>query len=171
MKRLLTALTCAFSALVLNPMIACQSEGEDDYSFDEADMRAVVVGTYTGTVTSTADTITVHIDEATAATISSRFSRCSTRSFIKPAEACAMASDMQLTAHVVSTHAAIGEAELSGSFMVTGTDLTNGNVWLSGPSGISLTATYDPDQGLHDWQYVPASASALTLELTPEAAP
>jgi hypothetical protein len=167
MKKSMLSVALSLAALILNPMVACQdtSNGSDEqYNFGESEMRQTVVGTYTGTVQSTGETVIVTVTQASntgnSTPQSVRSPQCGTRSFVKTASACMSSTTMTLTAHLSSTNPSLGELDLTGKFDVYGSELSNGTLMLSEADGGYLSASYDDSiQGFGDWTLTNAQGS------------
>lgn len=172
MKFRLIALTFALGAFILNPMVACQSSEDEDFTFGETEMRAIVTGTYSGVVTNTGEAVTITLDEAaatgTTATQGLYRLQCESRSFIRPAAACAVETRMSLQGEVASEYDAIANGKLAGTFIVGGTKLSNGYVELSLESGGTIRASYDDEtESLVDWTFQDPTSTVeqpLTVE-------
>jgi hypothetical protein len=158
MKGRLIALTFALGAFILNPMIACESSEDKDFTFGETEMRAVVTGTYSGVVTNTGEAISLTVDEAAAtgtSTVQGLYRlQCESRSFVRPAAACIVETTMSLQGDVSSENDAIANGKLTGVFVVGGSDLSNGYVELTLESGGTIRASYDDaSETLVDWTF------------------
>jgi hypothetical protein len=171
MKRILTTITVALGAFLLNPMVACQSEeSEPEFTYGETEVRAAVTGTYQGTLAGTGETITVTLDEATAsnttATQSLRNVQCGTRSFIKPAAACVSMTQMAVIGTLTASNGSVPNGNFTGTFSVYSRLLTTGDLSLTTASGDSLRATYNADANdFTNWVYT-ASGSTSVVNLT-----
>lgn len=162
----------ATTALLINPMVACDSS-EDEYAFGEADMRAAVKGTYVGQLPATGETITLELDEATvapsgtAATQSVKRIQCGTRTFVQTAAACMSTTEMPLQGSITSSGTTIASGDLqSGTFFIMSRVLDGGTVTLKLPDGAQITASHSAEAGLVDWQLTTLDGQSLTLELS-----
>ena len=174
MKRLLTSVALGLCALAVNPMVACQSEGDEaGYEFDEADMRQAVTGSYVGKVISTGESVRITLDQtgAPSARSTQHYKRvqCSTRSFVKPAAACVDSTTMELTAHVTSERPEMADLELTGTFDVWGYELSGGSLFLE-HAGASLSASFSSSEGgIVHWSFK-GTGAPVELALTKETA-
>jgi hypothetical protein len=158
-------------AFFLNPALACSGSGEEEPSFGETEMRAAVAGTYVGVLKATGESVTVVLDEAvgtsSSATQSTRRVQCSSRSFIRPAAACADMTSMGLSGTLMSSEGQIPETTLGGMFRVYGLALEYGQLDITTAEGGKLTANYDSVNGITDFKYTPSGTSTpLTFNVT-----
>lgn len=175
MKRLIVSLGFGLVALAVNPMLACQNDDEQEpaYHFGEAEMRKAIEGTYTGTVSSSGKSVSVTLEQTGSSsprtTQSYKRVQCGTRSFVKPAAACIDATEMAVVAHVTSEDPAIQQGDLTGAFTVYGTELTDGEVYVSGPNDVHLSTSEPPGSSRSQWVYQ-TEGSRLVLNLVKESA-
>lgn len=159
---------CFGIALVGNPGVACgPSDDSSDFEYTEADMEEAVIGTYSGTATvsETTESVTLTLSRPAAASGSAPAGlrpQCGSRTFVKPASACASISTMEITGELVSDGNAIASAELTGQFMAS--LILSGDLELSG-SGARLHAQYR-DGAFVEWQYTAPDGTLVPLELT-----
>lgn len=113
MKRNLAVWTFFGLALVVNPHLACSSNGEDeDFTYSEQEMKAVVLGEWQGTAVLDGESVefTLSLEQASAKSSTQSVSappfqpQCGSRSFVKPAAACISMSTMPLAGSIVSEH-------------------------------------------------------------------
>jgi hypothetical protein len=112
-------------AFVLNPaLFACSSESEEDFTYSESQMKAVVVGEWQGSAEVDGETIafTLSLEQASAKSGTQSIAapafqpQCGSRSFVKPARACISMSTMPVAGTIASEHPRLsgaieGEAE------------------------------------------------------------
>lgn len=128
MKKQAAAWTLFGMVFLMNPQLACSSsEGEeDDFTYTEQDMKAVVLGDWQGTAELDGETIafTLSLEQASAKSSTQGISastlqpQCGSRSFVKPAAACVTMSTLPLVGSLTSESPALsgavtGEAEAS----------------------------------------------------------
>jgi hypothetical protein len=100
-------------ASLVNPNLACSSNGEDeDFTYSEQDMKAVVLGDWQGTAVLDGESVafSLSLEQASAKSGAQSVSpppfqpQCGSRSFVKPAAACVSESTMSVTGNVTSEH-------------------------------------------------------------------
>lgn len=172
-RRILVCIV-ATTAWLANPMLGCtidDSEGSSDFAFGEPEMRTAVKGTYTGTLTTTGETVTIELDEATASgsnqksTQSYRKVNCLDRSFVRSAGACISATRMSISGRIDSTGTGIASGEISGEFSTYGRLLGGANLRLSLPDGTSINAVYSESVGMNQWELTKPDGARSNLEL------
>lgn len=97
-------------ALLMNPYLGCSHEGESDFTYSEADMKAALLGTWQGTAVLDGETIPFSLLLEQAAGKSKRQGvaapsaepQCGSRSFVKAAAACASLTTMPVVGTVTS---------------------------------------------------------------------
>lgn len=162
------SLIVMFLALfIVNPLyLGCGDNGEEDYyRFEAEEMRAVVVGTWDGTITHQGEepvAFTLTLSQSTSATTQQgleerRQGLCGDRSFIAPASACLATSTMPLDGVLT-----IGEQDypISSTFTVYGAELQSGdldirtadrgyrfNLTFSDGALANMGSAYVPEQG------------------------
>ena len=186
-RRLLQLATFGVFALG-NPLVfvACSSNSEDAYEYDQADMVAVAsgldsagpyqVGEYSVTVqfpfaNEHAANATPSAQDAAHGSSSSvgvapaffaRAHACGTRSFVQPAAACIDASEMQLQATLrVERDAKVVELEMTGNMRVDSRILTFADFYFAADS-LLLSFAWSESQG---YRYVPGGTDdAIALD-------
>jgi hypothetical protein len=137
MKKNLAVWTLFGLALLVNPNLACSSnDDEEDFTYSEQDMKAVVLGDWQGTAEFDGESVafTLSLAQASAKSQTQSISapplqpQCGSRSFVKPAAACISMSEMLLAGTITSDHPL-----LDGS--VTGSAVAYRNL---DPSGLHL---------------------------------
>lgn len=175
LKRILVGVIAA-TAWLVNPMLGC-SGGDDDmpeFAFGESEMRAAVQGTYKGQLPTTAESITLELDEATAAssgttrTQSTKGVQCGTRTFIQAAAACVSMTEMPLEGTITLSGTTLGSGVLQAGRLVTyGRLLDGAQLSLTLPDGATMTASYDASkETLVDWLLTTSNGPAQRLELS-----
>lgn len=112
-------------ALVVNPYLACSSS-EDDFTYSEQDMKAAILGDWQGTADLDGESapFTLTLEQASANSKTQSVAapgvkpQCGSRSFVKPAAACASESVMPLVGTITSASPALNgvvTGELSAS--------------------------------------------------------
>lgn len=112
-------------ALVVNPYLACSSS-EEDFTYSEQDMKAVILGDWEGTADLDGESVpfTLTLEQASAKSSTQSVAapsakpQCGSRSFVKPAAACVSESVMPLVGSITSANPALNGAvtgELSAS--------------------------------------------------------
>jgi hypothetical protein len=112
-------------ALVVNPYLACSSS-EEDFTYSEQDMKAVILGDWEGTADLDGESVpfTLTLEQASAKSSTQSVSapsakpQCGSRSFVKPAAACISESVMPLVGSITSANPTLNGAvtgELSAS--------------------------------------------------------
>lgn len=172
MKIRIVGVLLGLLALIINPAVGCSSS-DGSWNFSEADMRAVVKGTYVGTYGNTTEAVTLKLDEATNSNSSATQSlsgrqllQCLGRTFILPASACEAETSMYLTGQVFSSNGTISSASVSGNFDVTNPNLSDGfiNLTLTDGSGSIVSAKFINGQ-ITNWQFLPKGGTPVSLAL------
>jgi hypothetical protein len=113
-------------ALLVNPYLACSGSDEEDFTYSEQDMKAAILGEWEGSadVDGTSVPFSLSLEQASATSRTQSVSapsvepQCGSRSFVKPAAACASESVMPLVGTITSANAGLNGAvtgELSAS--------------------------------------------------------
>ena len=111
MKKNLAVWSLFGLAFLANPaLFACSSEDEEDFTYSEADMKAAVLGEWQGTAQLEGESVafTLSLQQASAKSGTQSVSappfqpQCGSRSFVKPAAACASISTMPLVGTISS---------------------------------------------------------------------
>jgi hypothetical protein len=97
-------------ALVMNPYLGCSHDGQSDFTYSEADMKAALLGTWQGTAQLDGETIafSLSLEQASAKSKTQGVSappvqpQCGSRSFVKAAAACASLSTMPVVGMLTS---------------------------------------------------------------------
>src|SRR6188768_2956026 len=105
-------------ALVVNPYLACSNSNENEFSYSEADMKDAVLGTWQGTADIDGETVefSLLLEQASAKSKTQSVSapkvqpQCSSRSFVKPAAACSVMSQMPIVGSLTSVNPALNGA-------------------------------------------------------------
>jgi hypothetical protein len=139
----------AITAFLINPNLGCGGGGseDDDFTYEEADMQAAVLGTWTGTleIGDTTETITLELEQATAES-SPSFSppserlQCGSREFIKSAAACASMSSMPLVGTLSSVSGDL-DGPITGQAMAYYT-LDSWELEVSVEDGVALSGNF-----------------------------
>lgn len=139
-------------ALVVNPYLACSSSGDEDFTYSEQDMKAAILGDWQGNAELDGISVpfTVSLEQASAKSKTQSVSaptvkpQCGSRSFVKPAAACASTSVMPLVGTVTSSNPALNGAitgELSASRI-----LDKAQLQLQLEDGKTLNGTLSDDE-------------------------
>jgi hypothetical protein len=102
-------------ALVVNPYLGCSESGESDFTYSEADMKLALLGSWEGTAeiegVTTPFSLSLEQASSSAKTHSLTAPRaqpqCGSRSFVKPAAACASETTMPLLGVLSSENPAL----------------------------------------------------------------
>jgi hypothetical protein len=102
-------------AFVANPYLACSESGESDFTYSETDMQSVVLGSWQGSAelegASTPFSLTLEQASSKSKTQSIKPPRvqpqCGSRSFVKPAAACASETTMPVVGSLSSENPAL----------------------------------------------------------------
>lgn len=100
---------CFFGvALLVNPQLACSSNDEGEFSYDEGDMKAAILGEWAGVADLDGESVhfTLTLEQASSALSTKAPSvrpQCASRSFVKPAGACVTMSQMPLAGAITSS--------------------------------------------------------------------
>ena len=102
-------------AAIVNPYLACSNSHETEYSYSEADMRGAALGTWQGTADIDGESVefSLVLEQASARSKTQSISapraqpQCNSRSFVKPAGACLIASTMSLSGTLTSVNPAL----------------------------------------------------------------
>jgi hypothetical protein len=122
----------------------CYSYEEPEYQFGETDMQNTIVGDWTGTLTLSGQmptSFTLSIARAPAMQPA-----CGNRTFSSPL--CVETSSLTLDATLTTADKVFDAAKFDGYFMVIGTELTNGELSLSG-TGVSISGGIEPENTSH----------------------
>lgn len=162
------ALAAAVLCGVINPsLVGCSggTDEESEWSYDDHDMEAAVVGDYSGQVNG--KPILVRLSRPKAASSAGpnigalpRQLQCGSRSFVRPAGACVSVSSLDIDAEVESEASVLASGKLTGQFSVYGRALSFGQ--LNFPSS-RLNADFE-DGAITRW-YVYDAASDTSVEL------
>jgi hypothetical protein len=98
-------------ALVVNPYLGCSSNGQD-FSYSEADLKDATLGTWQGSAEIDGEQVefSLVLEQASAKSKTQSLSapkvqpQCATRSFVKPAGACASLSEMPVVGTLTSVN-------------------------------------------------------------------
>jgi hypothetical protein len=157
----------------LNPGFACSDEPQ--FQYGAAEMRAVVAGDWSFTITpdgGAASQVTVHIDQAAtapgtaAAAVPARSvvraaNACGTRTLVKGAGACIDVTQLPLTVTFVEGDSSFSNAALSGDFSVYGLAFATGNLdVVLGSYHVALPVNADGSLG--DAHLVPAGTVTVS---------
>jgi hypothetical protein len=156
-------------ALVVNPYLACSSS-EDDFTYSEQDMKAAILGEWQGSgeLDGEAIAFTLTLEQASAMSKTQSVSaprikpQCGSRSFVKPAAACASESVMPLVGTIISVSPTLNgtvTGELSAA-----RNLDSAGLRLQLEDGKTLNATLRGDE-LRDG-YIVASAQVGVFSLS-----
>lgn len=99
-------------ALVVNPYLACSSADEEAFTYSEQDMKAAILGDWQGAADLDGESVpfTLALEQASTKSRTQSISapgvkaQCGSRSFVKPAAACASESVMPLVGTVTSSN-------------------------------------------------------------------
>ncbi len=105
-------------ALVVNPYLACRHSGESDFTYAEADMKDAVLGTWQGSADIDSESVpfSLVLEQASRRSKTQNIAapksqpQCGSRSFVKPAAACASLSDMPVIGTLSSENPAFDGA-------------------------------------------------------------
>jgi hypothetical protein len=105
-------------ALVVNPYLACSSSSEADFTYSESDFKDAVLGTWQGTAQIDGEAVDFSLvleqgslkSGAQSATTPGVAPQCGSRSFVKPAAACASMSEMPVIGTITSVNPALNGA-------------------------------------------------------------
>jgi hypothetical protein len=140
-------------ALVVNPYLACStSSGEEDFTYSEQDMKAAILGDWEGAADLDGESVpfTLKLEQASAKSKTQSVSapgikpQCGSRSFVKPAAACASISTMPLVGTITSANPSLNGAitgELSASRILDKAELR-----LQLEDGRTLNGSLDSDE-------------------------
>jgi hypothetical protein len=160
----------------INPGFGCGTD-QPQWQYGAAQMQAAIAGTWTFAITPAGGTpteVTVQIDEAdTAPGATAQAPRrsliraayaCGSRTLVKSAGACTDASSMPLAITFVSGDPSLMSAQLSGTYIVSGTTFQSGMLELAlGPYSISATVGSD---GTVTYPFVTAQGASGTVVVT-----
>lgn len=170
MKRLILATSLCLTVVIINPTFGCSSS-DIEYNFSEADMRAAVAGTYTGSFQDHTETVTLNLDEGvgnsstTTQSLSLRQLQCSRSfSFVKPAAACMPTTTMKVTGQIASGNGSIASSAVSGIFEIHDVNLTDGGLTLTLADGSTVNANFQ-NGAFVAWAYTAKSGSEYGLDL------
>ncbi|HEY3498154.1 MAG TPA: hypothetical protein VGK73_25825, partial [Polyangiaceae bacterium] len=149
----------------------CSSaEDEDQFTYDGADMQALVVGTWTGDFRlgqADASSLTLELDSINDP--ESRELACGNRTFSTPGETfrptCVSGSTLLLSGVLEVADGSLPTTELRGEFSIWSLNLDGGNLSLrSSDDGVSLSADRD-ESGAWTTCRVQVSGSAIGCSL------
>jgi hypothetical protein len=146
---------CFTLAFAINPNLGCGTtdSGSTQWQYDEADMEAAVVGTFSGTAGTDAasDSVVLTIQRSAVPSGASPSSvgsaglrvQCASRTFfVKTAGACISTSTMPVDGDLAMV--GLASVHLTGQF--TAYDTLAGTLQLSNGGGARLSATYQDGQ-------------------------
>jgi hypothetical protein len=156
-------------ALVVNPYLACSSEGQSDFDYSEDEMKRAVLGTWQGTAELGGETIpfSLVLEQASSKSKTqgvhapSAQPQCASRSFVKPAAACISQTTMPVIGTLTSVSPELNGA-VDGTF-AAGRNLSAVRLELSVDGGASLTGTVD-DDALSDGHLSASSSGSFSLQ-------
>jgi hypothetical protein len=133
-------------ALVSSMLFGCGSDPVDpEYGFGEADMQNAIVGNWSGTISLMGQTPTALTLVVTQ--VPAMQPACGSRTFGSPL--CVETSSMKLDATLSTADKVFDAVKLGGEFLVIGTELSNGELSLSGP-GVTIAGGIDLANTAHD---------------------
>lgn len=157
-------------ALVVNPYLACSSnEGESDFNYSEDEMKRAVLGTWQGSAVLDGETIpfSLVLEQATSRSKTQGVGapgvhpQCASRSFVKPAAACASITSMPVIGTLTSVNPELNGA-VDGTFMA-GRNLGAVNLDLRVDGGAVLTGIVEGD-ALSDGRLQSDTAGSFSLQ-------
>jgi len=140
-------------ALVVNPYLACSnSADEEEFTYSEQDMKAVILGDWEGSADLDGESVpfTLTLEQASAKSQTQSSSapsvkpQCASRSFVKPAAACASLSTMPLVGTITSSNPALNGA-VTGELMASRI-LDNAGLSLQLEDGKTWSGTVKADE-------------------------
>jgi hypothetical protein len=157
------------SVVLLAGALACQvSDDDTEFTFGAEEMRAAVEGTYTGTVASSGEPVSVtlrHRERETTATTAQRRVSCADRML------CMDTTSLGLDVEIVAQGPLMVAEKTGGSFSVMGTRLGSGEIWAAVTQG-TLKASYETEKGVHSWSVsVEGEVTPWHLELARQPQP
>jgi hypothetical protein len=153
-------------ALVVNPYLACSSDAQSDFNYSEDEMKQAVLGSWQGTAELGGETIPFSLVLEQASSKSKTQSlgvreQCASRSFVKPAGACASLTTMPVIGTLTSV-----SPELNGAVDGTlraGRNLSSVSIELSLDGGATLTGVVDGD-AVSDGRLSASSSGSFSLQ-------
>ena len=141
MMSLLRALSVPLLAVALIGSAGCGASDEDpDYKFNAQQMEQAVAGDWQGDITFTgkaAATFQLHLEHVAPSTTPACGSRTLTQ------VQCIDATTMGLKGTLSTSEGTYDAAQLTGSFLIEGTDMRYGVLYLTLPGSSTLQANYD----------------------------
>jgi hypothetical protein len=137
--------------LVINPYLACSNQDEEAYTYGEADMKAALLGTWQGSAELGGETIlfSLTLEQASAKSKTQSVGvpgvqpQCGSRSFVKPAAACASLTTMPVVGALSSENPGLNGA-IDGSLQAYRT-LEGARLSIRLEDGPTLVGTIDGD--------------------------
>jgi hypothetical protein len=100
-------------ALLVNPYLGCSTQGGSDFTYSEADMKSVALGTWQGSALLDGEAVPFFLTLEQAregAKAPGSQSQCASRSFVKPAAACTAMTRMPVIGTLTSENPAFNGA-------------------------------------------------------------
>lgn len=133
-------------ALVMNPYLACSSGGESDFTYSEEDMKNAGLGVWQGSALLDGESVpfSLTLEQARAAAVRpAPQPQCASRSFVKPAGACATLSRMPVIGSLTSEHPSLNGV-VDGE-LFAGRNLSSIQVSLHVEGGAVLSGSLEDD--------------------------